>query len=236
MVDMKFEVAVLPVADADRAKAFYQGLGWRLDADIVVSENYRVVQFTPPNSPASIQFGKGLTTAPPGSVHDLFLVVDDIVAARDELMSHDADVSEPWHGVGLDNVEHRVPGPDPQRGSYKSFATFADPDGNTWLLQEITQRLPGRVWATGTQSLADLLHETSVRHGSFEKVAPPHDWWDWYAAYMDARENGSAADAAADEAQILTDAHGSAASKRELLRVYLGRAVRRALGQGAGLQ
>lgn len=200
MVDMKFEVAVLPVADADRAKAFYQGLGWRMDADIVVSKDYRVVQFTPPNSPASIQFGKGLTTAMPGSVQDLFLVVEDIVAARAELISHGADVSELWHGAGLDNVEHRVPGPDPKRDSYRSFATFADPDGNTWLLQEITQRLPGRVWATDVDSLAELLRETSLRHGAFEKVAPPHDWWDWYGAYMAARERGSTADAAAEAA------------------------------------
>jgi catechol 2,3-dioxygenase-like lactoylglutathione lyase family enzyme len=200
MVDMRFEVAVLPVADADRAKAFYQGLGWRLDADIMVSADYRVVQFTPPDSPASIQFGKGLTTAAPGSVQDLFLIVDDIVAARDQLTRNGADVSEPWHGVALDNVEHRVPGPDPKRESFRSYASFADPDGNTWLLQEITQRLPGRVWATDVGALAELLRETSLRHGSFEKVAPPHDWWDWYAAYMDARERGSAADAAAEAA------------------------------------
>jgi len=200
MVDMKFEVVVLPVADADRAKAFYQGLGWRLDADITVSENYRVVQFTPPNSPASIQFGKGLTPAAPGTVHDLFLIVDDIEAARDELMSHGAAVSEAWHGAGIDNVEHRVPGLDPKRDSYRSFATFADPDGNSWLLQEVTHRLPGRVWTTDVGSLSELLHETSQRHGSYEKVAPPHDWWDWYAAYMNARDGGSAPDAAAEAA------------------------------------
>jgi catechol 2,3-dioxygenase-like lactoylglutathione lyase family enzyme len=190
-VDMKFEVAVLPVADADRAKAFYQGLGWRLDADIAVDEHQRVVQFTPPGSPASIQFGQGLTTMAPGSVQDLFLIVEDIGAARDELLSHGADVSEVWHGAGLNNIEKRVPGPDPERRTYRSYATFADPDGNSWLLQEITGRLPGRVWPTDVAALAGLLHETAEHHGSFEAVAPPHDWWDWYAAYMDARQRGS---------------------------------------------
>ena len=188
-MDMKFEVAVLPVADVDRSKAFYQGLGWRLDADINVAGDYRVVQFTPPNSPASIQFGKGITTMTPGSVQNLMLIVEDVVAARAELISHGADVSEVFHGAGL-NVERRVPGPDPERQSYRSFATFADPDGNSYLLQEITERLPGRVWQTDIAALAELLHETSEHHGAFEAVAPPHDWWDWYAAYMDARQRG----------------------------------------------
>jgi catechol 2,3-dioxygenase-like lactoylglutathione lyase family enzyme len=188
-VDMKFEVAVLPVADVDRSKAFYQGLGWRLDADISVAEDYRVVQFTPPNSTASIQFGKGVTTMTPGSLQNLMLIVEDVVSARAELISHGADVSEVFHGAGL-NVERRVPGPDPAHQSYRSFATFADPDGNSYLLQEITERLPGRVWQTGIAALAELLHETSEHHGAFEAVAPPHDWWDWYAAYMDARQRG----------------------------------------------
>lgn len=196
MVDMKFEVTVLPVADADRAKAFYQGLGWRLDADISRSEGYRVVQFTPPDSPASIQFGTGITTMTPGSVRDLYLVVEDIEAARAELISHGVAVSDVWHGPGLDNVGARIPGPDPERGTYRSWATFADPDRNTWLLQEITERLPGRVWPTDIGALAGLLHETAEHHGSFEKVAPPHDWWDWYAAYMDARQRGSTPDEA----------------------------------------
>jgi catechol 2,3-dioxygenase-like lactoylglutathione lyase family enzyme len=187
---MKFEVAVLPVADVDRSKAFYQGLGWRLDADINVAGDYRVVQFTPPNSPASIQFGQGITTMTPGSVRNLYLIVEDLEAARGELISHGADVSDVWHGAGL-NVERRVPGPDPQHQSYRSFASFADPDGNSYLLQEITERLPGRVWQTDTAALAKLLHETAEHHGAFEAVAPPHDWWDWYAAYMDARQRGS---------------------------------------------
>jgi catechol 2,3-dioxygenase-like lactoylglutathione lyase family enzyme len=194
-VDMKFEVAVLPVADADRSKAFYHALGWRLDADILIDEDHRVVQFTPPGSPASIQFGQGTTTMTPGSVHDLFLVVEDIEAARVELASHGVVVSEAWHGPGLDNVERRMPGPDPEHGTYRSFATFADPDGNSWLLQEITERLPGRVWPTDVQALARLLRETADHHGSSEKLAP-NEWWDWYAAYTDARERGSTPDAA----------------------------------------
>jgi len=187
---MKFEVAVLPVVDVDRSKAFYQGLEWRLDADLNVAEDYRVVQFTPPNSPASIQFGKGITTMTPGSVQNLMLIVEDVQAARDELISHGADVREVFHGAGL-NVERRMPGPDPERQSYRSFATFADPDGNSYLLQEITERLPGRVWPSDVAALAELLHETSEHHGTFEAAAPPHDWWDWYAAYMDARQRGS---------------------------------------------
>jgi catechol 2,3-dioxygenase-like lactoylglutathione lyase family enzyme len=193
---MKLEVVVLPVADVDRAKAFYQALGWRLDADFPIAPDYRIVQFTPPDSPASIHFGIGMTTAAPGSAQNLLLAVEDIDAARSELASHGATVSEVFHGAGQ-NPDRRVPGPDPERGSYKSFATFADPDGNTWLLQEVTQRLPGRVWATDVGALADLLHETADHHGSFEAVAPPHDWWDWYAAYMDARQRGSTPEAAA---------------------------------------
>ncbi len=189
-MDMKFEVAVLPVVDVDRSKAFYQGLEWRLDADLNVAEDYRVVQFTPPNSPASIQFGKGITTMTPGSVQNLMLIVEDVQAARDELISHGADVREVFHGAGL-NVERRMPGPDPERQSYRSFATFADPDGNSYLLQEITERLPGRVWPSDVAALAELLHETSEHHGTFEAAAPPHDWWDWYAAYVDARQRGS---------------------------------------------
>jgi catechol 2,3-dioxygenase-like lactoylglutathione lyase family enzyme len=198
-VDEKLEAVVLPVADVDRAKAFYEALGWRLDADFPIAPDYRVVQFTPPNSPASIHFGIGMTMAAPGSAQNLLLVVEDIEAARGDLTSHGAEVSEVFHGAGQ-NPDRRVPGPDPEHGSYKSFATFADPDGNTWLLQEVTERLPGRVWPTDVGALADLLHETADHHGSFEAVAPPHDWWDWYAAYMDARQRGSTPDAAATAA------------------------------------
>ena len=200
IVEMKFEVAVLPVADTDRSKAFYEGLGWRLDADIHVDENHRIVQFTPPGSPASIQFGDGATTMTPGSVRDLYLIVEDIEAARQALISHGADVSEAWHGPGLDNVEKRLPGPDPDHNTYRSFATFSDPDGNSFLLQEITRRLPGREWPTDIGALADLLHETEEHHGAFEKVAPPHNWWDWYAAYLDARQRGGTSETAAADA------------------------------------
>jgi catechol 2,3-dioxygenase-like lactoylglutathione lyase family enzyme len=142
-VPLRFEVTVLPVSDVDRAKAFYARLGWREDADFPIDERYRVVQFTPPGSPASIQFGTGNTTAPPGSAQNMYLIVDDIAAARDELISRGADVSEIWHGRGT-STEGREPGPDPEHTSYRSFASFPDPDGNLWLLQEITDRLPGR--------------------------------------------------------------------------------------------
>jgi catechol 2,3-dioxygenase-like lactoylglutathione lyase family enzyme len=144
-VPLKLEVAVLPVTDVDRTKAFYEGLGWRLDADFMLDEHYRAVQFTPPGSPASIHFGEGLTSTEPGSIDSLILVVEDIQAARDDLISHGADVSEIWHGRGEGGSDGRMPGPDPDHGSYRSWAAFADPDGNRWLLQEITQRLPGRV-------------------------------------------------------------------------------------------
>jgi len=198
-VPLRFEVAMLPVADVDRAKAFYGGLGWRLDADKRVDEHYRVVQFTPPSSPASIIFGSGLTAMAPGSVQDLMLTVQDLDAARTELISRGADVSEVWHDdtrvFHHAGTAHRVPGPD---HSYGSWASFADPDGNGWLLQEITHRLPGRVAVTDVSGLAALLHETSERHGAFEAVAPPHDWWDWYAAYIDARQRGTAPDQAAE--------------------------------------
>jgi catechol 2,3-dioxygenase-like lactoylglutathione lyase family enzyme len=142
---MRFEVTVLPVSDVDRAKAFYEGLGWRLDADFPIDEQYRIVQLTPPGSPASIQFGLGLTKMAPGSCDGLYLIVEDVEAAREELMSKGAEVSEVWHGRGIGTSDQgREPGPDPERTSYRSFASFSDPDGNSWLLQELTQRLPGR--------------------------------------------------------------------------------------------
>ena len=140
-IDMKLEVVTLPVSDVDRAKGFYQNLGWRMDADIVVGEDFRVVQVTPPHSQCSIAFGKGLTTAEPGTVQRLILAVDDIDAAREGLMSRGAEVSEVFHLAG-----GRVPGPDPQGRSYQTYASFSDPDGNAWLLQEIKTRLPGREW------------------------------------------------------------------------------------------
>jgi catechol 2,3-dioxygenase-like lactoylglutathione lyase family enzyme len=142
-VALRFEVTVLPVADVDRAKAFYEDLGWRLDADFPIDEHFRIVQFTPPGSPASIQFGTGTTTMAPGSMEGMYLIVDDLDLAREELISRGANVSEIWHGRGLGSEGH-VPGRDPAGASYGSFASFADPDGNQWLLQEITERLPGR--------------------------------------------------------------------------------------------
>jgi catechol 2,3-dioxygenase-like lactoylglutathione lyase family enzyme len=139
--DMKLEVVTLPVSDVDRAKSFYQSLGWRLDADIVAGENFRVVQLTPPHSACSVAFGKGVTTGEPGSVQRLILAVYDIDAARAELVGRGIEVSEVFHLAG-----GRVPGPDPQGRSYQTYASFSDPDGNGWLLQEIKTRLPGREW------------------------------------------------------------------------------------------
>ena len=193
-MDLKLEVVVIPVSDVDRAKVFYKRLGFREDIDFAGSNGYRVVQLTPPGSACSIIFGKGVTSARPGSIDRLVLAVNDIDAARDELRSHGVEVSV-FHDAGgglgggfIARSEARAPGPDPQRRSYATYASFSDPDGNVWLLQEITERLPGRV---DVGALARLLHETSEHHGAVEAVAPPHDWWDWYAAYMDARERGS---------------------------------------------
>lgn len=145
---MKLEVVVIPVADVDRAKDFYKTLGWRLDADFVTSEDFRVVQFTPPGSEASIIFGQGISSAAPGSVQGLYLIVDDIEAARAELVDWGVEVSEVFHDIGgifhHAGTEGRVPGPDPKHRDYASFASFSDPDGNGWLLQEVKTRAPGR--------------------------------------------------------------------------------------------
>jgi catechol 2,3-dioxygenase-like lactoylglutathione lyase family enzyme len=199
-VDMKLEVVIIPVSDVDRAKEFYGRLGWRLDAEFVGGNDFRVIQFTPPGSGCSVIFGKNVTAAAPGSAQGLYLIVSDIEAARAELVAHGVDVSGVFHdaaGVyaGTDQPylfgRLRVSGPDPEHRSYRSFVSFSDPDGNGWLLQEIKERLPGRGVTIDVPALALLLHETGEHHGSFEAVAPPHDWWDWYAAYMDARERGS---------------------------------------------
>ena len=206
-VPMRLEVVVVPVADPDRAKSFYEGLGWRLNAD-AGGGGYRVVQMTPPGSRASIVFGMGVTYDEPGSIDSLLLAVDNIEAACDELRSHGVDVSEVFHdprgGLGggwHPGTEGRAAGPDPEGRSYASYASFRDPDGNKWLLQEITERLPGRVEPTDVAPLAALLHETSEHHDRFEKAAPAHDWWDWYAAYLSAREQGSST----DEADLAAD-------------------------------
>jgi catechol 2,3-dioxygenase-like lactoylglutathione lyase family enzyme len=206
----KFEVTTLPVADVDRAKAFYLGLGWRLDIDFEPLPGVRGVQFTPPGSPASIQFGSGSTTMT--EPHDgLILVVDDLAAAREDLLARGVDVGEIWHVVPGKGVES---GPDPQRRSYFSRAVFADPDGNQWQLQEVTDRLPGRVERTDPAPLAELLAETAMHHGAYEALAAPHDWWHWYGAYLAARQDGDTpeqADKAADA--YMEEAHGITVSR-----------------------
>lgn len=206
--NLKLEVVAFNVADVDRTKAFYENLGWRLDIDIAAGD-YRNVHMTPPNSEASIIFGKGITSTNPGSASVLVLAVDDIDAAREEVVARGVDVSEVFHfaaGPFNHTVENpRVRGRDPEGRSYFSFASFKDPDGNEWLLQEITSRLPGREWKATRDAevpiFADLLHETAERHDRFEKSHAEHNWWDWYAAYLSARQNSSSqqdAGAAAD--------------------------------------
>jgi catechol 2,3-dioxygenase-like lactoylglutathione lyase family enzyme len=195
--DLKLEVLAIPVADVERAKNFYgDRLGWRLDADFVVGETFHAVQYTPPGSPASIHFGKGVTTAAPGSAQGLFLVVSDIEAARAELVGRGVDVSEVFHVTGPGQPP--IPGRDPQGRSYFSYAAFSDPDGNKWLLQEVTTRFPGRVDANETTfaSVADLaaaLRRAAAAHGEHEKrVGGRHDetWPDWYAEYLIAEQAG----------------------------------------------
>ena len=202
-VPMRLEVVIVPVGDVDRAKRFYQRLGWRLDAEAAPSDDYHLVQMTPPASPTSIIFGKGVTTDEPGSIDSLLLAVDDIVAAREQLIAQGVDVSDVFHDAGGSlgagfrvGTDGRAPGPDPEGRSYASYASFTDPDGNGWLLQEITERLPGRVQPIDVEGTATLLHETAEHHDAFEKAAAPHDWWDWYAAYFEARQAGSTPDEA----------------------------------------
>ena len=195
-IDFKLEVVAIPVTDVDRAKSFYSGLGWRLDADFVVGDTFRGVQFTPPGSPSSIHFGTGITAAMPGSAQGLFLVVSDIEAARAELVRRGVEVSEVFHRAGPGKPA--VSGRDPEGRSYVSFATFADPDGNNWLLQEVTTRLPGE--STPTRSnfaseadLAAAMTRASVAHGEHEKRnggQRDENWPDWYAAYMVAEQAG----------------------------------------------
>ncbi len=205
-VDMKLEVVVIPVFDVDRAKAFYEKLGFRLDIDYAPNENFRIIQFTPPNSDASIIFGKGVTSAKPGWRDNLVLAVDDVDAARANLINHGVKVSEVFHyadGVFNNAAKNpRVAGRDPQGRSYNSFASFEDADRNEWLLQEIKERLTGREWkapparATDVATLAELLHETSEHHDHYEKTHAEHHWWNWYASYLSARQNGSSPDEA----------------------------------------
>jgi catechol 2,3-dioxygenase-like lactoylglutathione lyase family enzyme len=199
-VETKLEVVVIPVSDVDRSKRFYQGLGWRLDADFSKGSDWRVIQLTPPGSPCSIIFGKGITTAVPGSVQGLFLIVSDIAAARAELIRHDVDVSEVFHfdgGLHVTGTQGRVPGPDPEGKSYSSWASFRDPDGNGWLLQEIKARLPGRGIKLDVTTLTELLREAELHHGAYESSAPKHHWSGFYAAFVLAREQGKTPEEAA---------------------------------------
>jgi catechol 2,3-dioxygenase-like lactoylglutathione lyase family enzyme len=202
--DLKLEVVVIPVSDVDRAKTFYAALGWRLDADFPFDNGFRVVQFTPPGSGCSIQFGTKITPAAPGSAHGLYLIVSDIAAACDALRAHGAGVSDVFHAgtpgaqFQPDGTNGRVAGSAPERGSYGSFATFSDPDGNGWLLQEVTSRLPGRIASNettyaSTSDLANAMRRAAAAHGEHEKRIGKADanWPDWYAAYMVAEQTGS---------------------------------------------
>jgi catechol 2,3-dioxygenase-like lactoylglutathione lyase family enzyme len=205
-VDMKFEIVVIPVSDVDRAKEFYEKLGWRLDADYDNGKDFRVIQFTPPGSGCSVIFGKNVTGAAPGSAKGLYLIVSDIESARENLLRRGVTVSEVFHGAadvyaGPDEPylfgRIRVNGPDPEHRSYRSFASFSDPDGNGWLFQEITTRLPGRIDATVTTfasatDLASALRRAEAAHGEHEKRTGKRDenWPDWYAAYMLAEQSG----------------------------------------------
>ncbi len=197
-VAMKLEVITIPVSDVDRAKEFYGRLGWRLDADFVKGDD-RAIQFTPPGSQCSVHFGRNVTSVPPGSAQSLWLIVSDIQAAREDLVGRGIEVSEVFHFAGWNRVapDARVSGPAPDRRSYASFVSFSDPDGNGWLLQEITTRLPGRVDAAetafaSTPDLAAALRRAAAAHGEHEKRTGQHDenWPDWYAAYMVAEQAG----------------------------------------------
>jgi catechol 2,3-dioxygenase-like lactoylglutathione lyase family enzyme len=187
-VDLKLEVVTIPVSDFDRSKSFYTGLGWRLDADFQFGDGTRAVQFTPPGSPCSVHFGPGASTTPPGSARGLFLIVSDVEAARSDLLGRGAAVSKVFHRAGK---EAHIDGRHPEGQSYASFATFNDPDGNVWLLQEVTARLPGRVDATDTTftsptELESALRRAATAHGEHEKRIGKRDedWPTWYADYI----------------------------------------------------
>jgi catechol 2,3-dioxygenase-like lactoylglutathione lyase family enzyme len=205
-IDMKLEVVVIPVSDVDRAKHFYGGLGWRLDADFAAGDDFRVIQFTPPGSGCSVIFGKNVTAAAPGSAQGLYLVVSDIEAARDELLGRGVEISEVFHDGGDVHAGRdepylfgrlRVSGPDPEQRSYRSYASFRDPDGNGWLLQGVTTRLPGRVDANDTTfssatEFASALRRAAAAHGEHEKRTGQHDadWFNWYAEYIVGEQAG----------------------------------------------
>jgi catechol 2,3-dioxygenase-like lactoylglutathione lyase family enzyme len=204
--NMKFEIVVIPVSNADRAKAFYAKLGWRLDADYDSGKGFRVIQFTPPGSACSVIFGQNVTPAAPGSAQGLYLIVSDLQATRKNLLGRGVQVSDVFHNAGVYTGKDetylfgsvRVSGPDPEHRSYRSFASFKDPDGNGWLLQEITTRLPGRIDAAVTtfasaNDLANAMRRAEAAHGEHEKrtgTADPN-WPDWYARYMVAEQAGT---------------------------------------------
>jgi len=203
-VDLKFEAVVIPVSDVDRAKEFYKSLGWRFDADFRFDNGFRIVQFTPPGSGCSVQFGTNITTAVPGSARGLYLVASDIEAARNELAAHAVEVSDVFHAgtpgaqFQPDGTGGRVRGPSTDHATYSSFATFNDPDGNGWLLQEVTTRLPGRIDPAAISfgsagDLASALRRSEAAHGQHEKRTGQRDanWSDWYAAYMVAEQAGT---------------------------------------------
>jgi catechol 2,3-dioxygenase-like lactoylglutathione lyase family enzyme len=204
-VDMKFEIVVIPVSDVDRAKEFYGRLGWRLDADYDNGKDFRVIQFTPPGSGCSVIFGKNVTAASPGSAQGLYLIVADIEAARNNLLRRGVQISEVFHNAGVYAGPDepylfgrvRVSGPDPGHASYRSFASFSDPDGNGWLFQELTTRLPGRIDSTATtfasaNDLASAFRRAEAAHGEHEKRNGQHDanCPEWYAAYLVAEQSG----------------------------------------------
>jgi len=212
MVDLKLEVVVIPVSDVDRAKRFYGGLGWRLDADFAFDNGFRVVQFTPPGSGCSVQFGTKITSAAPGSAQGLYLIVSEVEAARDELVARGAAVSEVFHAgtpgaqFQRDGTSGRLRGPAADGASYRTFASFSDPDGNGWLLQEIKTRLPGRGLSNSdVATLTELLREAEEHHGQYEPTAPKHHWSTWYAAYIVGRERGRTPEEAAKDAAFHTE-------------------------------
>ena len=205
-VDMKLEVIIIPVSDVDRAKKFYESLGWRLDADFAKGEDWRCIQFTPPGSGCSIIFGKNVTAAAPGSAQGLYMIVSDIEAARDELLRRGVKISQVFHDDGSVHAgtdepylfgRLRVSGPDPEHRSYHSFASFSDPDGNGWLLKEVTTRLAGRIDSAttsfaSTNDLASALRRAASAHGKHEARTGQADpnWPDWYAEYMVREQSG----------------------------------------------
>jgi catechol 2,3-dioxygenase-like lactoylglutathione lyase family enzyme len=207
-VNVKLEVVVIPVADVDRSKQFYAKLGWRLDADFPFDNGFRVVQFTPPGSGCSVQFGAKMTSAAPGSAQGLYLIVTDIAAAREDLVARGVEVSEAFHprtpGAQFQtDGSGRISGPAPEHATYGSFATFRDPDGNGWLFQEVTMRLPGRgLCNLDVATLTELLQEAEEHHGEYDPTAPEHHWSGWYAAYIVARQEGKTPEEAAKDGKI----------------------------------